>query len=185
MRTLDGSSAVGRDRFKWQQLRIQLLVASDLFSLFPLLCPLLTSGARLLLFLEYIDIAIGLLFLACCKLVNIAAISDSTRHAIIMGDSNGRVPDTAAVILWILLLLASAVSPCPSVCECKWKGGKQTVECRNRGLITLPNNIDPETQVSFNCFHSLTSLVQCTTKQVSESAVTLIRCPLNATAPLK
>jgi len=33
---------------------------------------------------------------------------------------------------------------CPGV---KWKGGKQTVECRHRALITLPSNVDPQTQV--------------------------------------
>uniref|UniRef100_A0A1B6D059 Ig-like domain-containing protein n=1 Tax=Clastoptera arizonana TaxID=38151 RepID=A0A1B6D059_9HEMI len=36
---------------------------------------------------------------------------------------------------------------CPSVCVCKWKGGKQTVECTDRALLTVPENIDPETQV--------------------------------------
>lgn len=39
------------------------------------------------------------------------------------------------------------VSACPSDCVCKWKGGKQTVECVNRGLRTFPHNIDPGTQV--------------------------------------
>lgn len=41
-------------------------------------------------------------------------------------------------------LVMSAAGACPGV---KWKGGKQTVECRQRGLITLPSNIDPQTQV--------------------------------------
>ena len=36
---------------------------------------------------------------------------------------------------------------CPSPCTCKWKGGKQTVECMERGLITIPESVDPETQV--------------------------------------
>ncbi|KAG5889783.1 hypothetical protein JTB14_004526 [Gonioctena quinquepunctata] len=36
---------------------------------------------------------------------------------------------------------------CPSPCMCKWKGGKQTVECMERGLITIPENVDTETQV--------------------------------------
>lgn len=36
---------------------------------------------------------------------------------------------------------------CPAACTCKWKGGKQTVECMERGLITIPDSIDPETQV--------------------------------------
>lgn len=36
---------------------------------------------------------------------------------------------------------------CPTVCACKWKNGKQTVECIDRALITIPENVDPETQV--------------------------------------
>jgi kekkon-1 len=36
---------------------------------------------------------------------------------------------------------------CPTVCTCKWKGGKQTVECLDRKLINIPENIDPSTQV--------------------------------------
>lgn len=36
---------------------------------------------------------------------------------------------------------------CPTVCTCKWKGGKQTVECLDRQLINIPENIDPSTQV--------------------------------------
>ncbi|ODM94163.1 Slit 2 protein [Orchesella cincta] len=50
------------------------------------------------------------------------------------------------------------VSACPSDCVCKWKGGKQTVECVNRGLRTFPHNIDPGTQVldiSGNKFETL------------------------------
>lgn len=45
-----------------------------------------------------------------------------------------------------LIPLYSAQS-CPSVCTCKWKNGKQTVECLERALITIPELIDPETQV--------------------------------------
>ena len=51
------------------------------------------------------------------------------------------------VVICVLASWVSVTAACPSVCECKWKGGKQTVECRNRGLITLPSNVDPETQV--------------------------------------
>lgn len=36
---------------------------------------------------------------------------------------------------------------CPISCVCKWKGGKQTVECVNKNLITIPDGIDPGTQV--------------------------------------
>ncbi|BES94321.1 unnamed protein product [Nesidiocoris tenuis] len=36
---------------------------------------------------------------------------------------------------------------CPQVCACKWKGGKQTVECTDRSLIMIPEGIDSATQV--------------------------------------
>lgn len=36
---------------------------------------------------------------------------------------------------------------CPSNCVCIWKGGKQTVECINKSMITIPDGIDPNTQV--------------------------------------
>lgn len=38
-------------------------------------------------------------------------------------------------------------SSCQTVCACKWKGGKQTVECIDRALITIPESIDANTQV--------------------------------------
>ncbi|XP_043462275.1 leucine-rich repeat-containing protein 4B [Leptopilina heterotoma] len=36
---------------------------------------------------------------------------------------------------------------CASECSCKWKGGKRTVECTDRHLASIPDSIDPETQV--------------------------------------
>jgi kekkon-1 len=52
----------------------------------------------------------------------------------------------------LLLLLLAMVEGrgegnCPSVCVCKWKNGKETVECNNQALITIPEDIDPSTQV--------------------------------------
>lgn len=46
-------------------------------------------------------------------------------------------------------ILAGVAPPgsCPAVCACKWKGGKQTVECVDRALITVPEPVDPATQV--------------------------------------
>lgn len=46
-------------------------------------------------------------------------------------------------------ILAGIAPPgsCPTVCACKWKGGKQTVECVDRALITVPEPVDPATQV--------------------------------------
>ncbi|CAH1160021.1 unnamed protein product [Phaedon cochleariae] len=52
---------------------------------------------------------------------------------------------------FLLILFPSNIyaigGTCPSPCTCKWKGGKQTVECMERGLITIPESIDTETQV--------------------------------------
>lgn len=54
----------------------------------------------------------------------------------------------AGMFLFVLLVAsASATSLCPNVCVCKWKGGKQAVECLDRGLITIPDSIEPATQV--------------------------------------
>ncbi|XP_049789433.1 leucine-rich repeat-containing protein 24 [Schistocerca nitens] len=54
---------------------------------------------------------------------------------------------TAALLALSSSWLGAASASCPAVCACKWKGGKQTVECVERGLITLPANVNPETQV--------------------------------------
>ena len=52
-----------------------------------------------------------------------------------------------AALLLLLILMVSLVSACPSGCMCKWKGGKQTVECANKHLISVPEGMDTETQV--------------------------------------
>lgn len=39
------------------------------------------------------------------------------------------------------------ISSCQTVCACKWKGGKQTAECIDRSLGSIPDSIDPNTQV--------------------------------------
>lgn len=36
---------------------------------------------------------------------------------------------------------------CPNMCVCKWKNGKQTVECGSRNLQAIPEGMDPNTQV--------------------------------------
>ncbi|XP_039283641.1 leucine-rich repeat-containing protein 4 [Nilaparvata lugens] len=55
---------------------------------------------------------------------------------------------------WLLVVLlcgglreVEPTDPCPPVCVCKWKSGKQTVECTERGLINVPPGIQPENQV--------------------------------------
>ncbi|RZF35993.1 hypothetical protein LSTR_LSTR005809 [Laodelphax striatellus] len=56
--------------------------------------------------------------------------------------------------LWLVLVAGCGglrgvvpTDPCPPVCVCKWKSGKQTVECTDRGLINVPPGIQPENQV--------------------------------------
>lgn len=54
------------------------------------------------------------------------------------------------VILCLLVFLemfSIASSSCASVCICIWKNGKQTVECRRKGLIAIPEGINSNTQV--------------------------------------
>lgn len=58
---------------------------------------------------------------------------------------------TIAMVLQLIVLStlvsSSSGSSCHSVCACKWKGGKQTVECIDRSLITIPEDLDTSTQV--------------------------------------
>ncbi len=41
----------------------------------------------------------------------------------------------------------TGVDGCPYRCVCKWKGGKETVECVNASLSALPPSLDRHTQV--------------------------------------
>lgn len=57
-----------------------------------------------------------------------------------------------AVLLTIILAgcivrSADAERSCPASCQCKWKGGKQAVECIDKQLIIIPEHIDYSTQV--------------------------------------
>lgn len=59
-------------------------------------------------------------------------------------------PRPVLVLVLVLALAVSAVRSfegCPAVCSCKWKGGRRTVECADRALITVPTGVDPDTQV--------------------------------------
>lgn len=53
---------------------------------------------------------------------------------------------TLTCLLCILLLVHSA-DACPVACSCKWKNGKQTVECPEKELNDIPAGIDASTQV--------------------------------------
>lgn len=70
-------------------------------------------------------------------------------------------PGAAAAMLrrrscwWWLMVVATVVlattgsraDTCLEVCTCKWKNGKQSVECRNQKLFSVPHGIDGATQV--------------------------------------
>lgn len=51
-----------------------------------------------------------------------------------------------------------SISGCPTPCMCKWKGGKQSVECGGHNLPNIPNGMDPGTQVLNFTHNSLTVL---------------------------
>jgi len=53
----------------------------------------------------------------------------------------------AAAVLAAAGATAVRADACPEACQCKWKGGKQSVECRDKSLITVPTGIDAATQV--------------------------------------
>ncbi|XP_025410497.1 leucine-rich repeat-containing protein 24-like [Sipha flava] len=64
--------------------------------------------------------------------------------------SGRRAAAAAATVLVALLAVLPSARPfegCPSVCSCKWKGGRRTVECADRALITVPTGVDSDTQV--------------------------------------
>lgn len=45
------------------------------------------------------------------------------------------------------MLLLKLCASCPTSCICKWKNGKQTVECNNKDLLIIPEGMDSGTQV--------------------------------------
>uniref|UniRef100_A0A6V7KH69 Ig-like domain-containing protein n=1 Tax=Bracon brevicornis TaxID=1563983 RepID=A0A6V7KH69_9HYME len=57
---------------------------------------------------------------------------------------------TPVGVLLIITLISTPLAigdKCADECTCKWKSGKRTVECVNRTLTSIPDKIDPETQV--------------------------------------
>ncbi|XP_034942753.1 leucine-rich repeat-containing protein 4C [Chelonus insularis] len=58
-----------------------------------------------------------------------------------------RVSLTPLGVLAVIILGIVVGDKCAEECTCKWKGGKRTVECVNRSLTSIPDQIDPETQV--------------------------------------
>ncbi|XP_017769424.1 PREDICTED: leucine-rich repeat-containing protein 24 [Nicrophorus vespilloides] len=52
--------------------------------------------------------------------------------------------------LWMVVVavvMLGVAEACPSSCVCKWKNGKQTVECNDKGLLSIPGGMDAGTQV--------------------------------------
>ena len=48
----------------------------------------------------------------------------------------------------------SSNTACPLMCKCKWKRGKETVECASKGFKNIPYIKDSGTQVGiFNMYH--------------------------------
>lgn len=76
--------------------------------------------------------------------------------------------DSSGLFLVLVTAVASASSEsCPVVCACKWKGGKQAVECLDRGLITIPQAIEPATQVLDVSGNNLQILPQLTFDRIN------------------
>ena len=60
----------------------------------------------------------------------------------------GREMKMLCNVVVILLVMFGSIQCCPTEdCVCKWKNGKQTVECGNKGLQTIPEGMDHGTQV--------------------------------------
>lgn len=58
------------------------------------------------------------------------------------------VMEISVFLFYVTTLLGIVTSDkCAVECSCKWKSGKRTVECVNRALTSIPEWIDPETQV--------------------------------------
>ncbi|XP_013187168.1 leucine-rich repeat-containing protein 24 [Amyelois transitella] len=58
----------------------------------------------------------------------------------------GRNLDFRLIAICTTCLLLPVLA-CPSGCACKWRDGKQLVECLNRGFKAIPDSLDPQTQI--------------------------------------
>ncbi|KAJ9585010.1 hypothetical protein L9F63_020644, partial [Diploptera punctata] len=69
--------------------------------------------------------------------------------------SNPTIPLCLASPLTVVILTFSCLitglvatdNPCSSLCDCKWKGGKETATCVNGRFTDIPKGLDPGTQV--------------------------------------
>jgi Leucine-rich repeat (LRR) protein len=62
------------------------------------------------------------------------------------------------ILIVALSLMFRLISACPSPCICKWKSGKQTVECGGQKLPNIPEGMDHGTQVLNFSHNSITVL---------------------------
>ncbi|VEN54247.1 unnamed protein product [Callosobruchus maculatus] len=86
----------------------------------------------------------------------------------------------------IIMLLIGSSSCCPISCICKWKNGKQTVECSDRDLIIIPEGIETETQVlhfSGNNLQTLHSEKFLRLGLINLQRIYLSRCKMNSIQP--
>lgn len=75
-----------------------------------------------------------------------SACRDKDQHSTII--INAFVMKILIFFLYVTTLLGIVTSDkCAVECSCKWKSGKRTVECVNRALTSIPEWVDPETQV--------------------------------------
>src|SRR5687767_10095194 len=71
----------------------------------------------------------------------------------LMLSSSPTNPTVSIFTLAVAVLSLSLFGPealgedCPKSCLCKWKNGKETVECIDAHLFRLPFGLDPGTQV--------------------------------------
>ncbi|PSN42170.1 hypothetical protein C0J52_17471 [Blattella germanica] len=69
-------------------------------------------------------------------------------------------PLTVIVLIFSCVItgLVAADNPCSSLCDCKWKGGKETATCVNAKFIEIPKGLDPGTQVLNLTANKLTNI---------------------------
>lgn len=95
----------------------------------------------------------------CCRLIchgskDHSARSESKDFQWPRSDMNSYQSSHPATMLvklnWILVFLIPVtrlIVACPPSCLCKWKNGKQTVECLNKEFLIIPEGISSATQV--------------------------------------
>lgn len=87
------------------------------------------------------------------------------------------------IIIVSFILLFDVCCGCPIYCVCKWKNGKQTVECNNKDLLIIPEGMDTGTQVlefNGNNLHSLHNEKFLKLDLINLQRIYLARCRIKA-----